>query len=273
MPLPLFVVDAFTPAPFSGNPAAVVLLDFAREPKWMQAVAAEMNLSETAFAVRIAEDRYGLRWFTPTSEIPLCGHATLATGAILHGEGLVRSTRVTFDTASGPLHVDRATRGFSMSLPAYGNEPVDAAPLVDALGVKAIDVRLGLTKARKLLVVVKSAEEVERAVVDASKLTTVKNAHDVKGVILSARGSGDVDFVSRFFAPWLGVAEDPVTGSAHCVLAPYWSAKLGKKTMRAVQVSKRRGELDVDLANDRVTLGGECVVVSRGQLLATGEAS
>jgi PhzF family phenazine biosynthesis protein len=250
-----------------------------------------MNLSETAFAAPNAEDRYALRWFTPTNEVLLCGHATLATGAVLFAEGRVRSSRVTFETASGELHVERSSKGFSMSLPAYDNHAIDAAPIVDALGVHPIDVRLGTTKAKKLLVVVESADEVERAQVDATKLLASKNPSDVKGVILSARGSGDVDFVSRFFAPWLGVAEDPVTGSAHCVLAPYWSAKLKKKSMRALQLSKRRGELEVSLVEEpgddrrsiaepardsreraaltRVVLGGECVIVSRGELLAT----
>src|SRR5262249_27154441 len=133
MSLPLFVVDAFTRAPFSGNPAAVVLLDRPRTPQWMQSVAAEMNLSETAFGAANAEDHYALRWFTPASEIPLCGHATLATGAVLFAEGRVRSSRVTFETASGALHVERrGDGGFSMSLPAYGNQAVDAKPIVDA---------------------------------------------------------------------------------------------------------------------------------------------
>jgi PhzF family phenazine biosynthesis protein len=272
MTLPLFVVDAFTRAPFSGNPAAVVLLDRARTPEWMQSVAAEMNLSETAFAAKTTEDHHALRWFTPTNEVPLCGHATLATGAVLFAEGRVRSSRVTFETASGALHVDRRDDGgFSMSLPAYDNRSIDAKPIVDALGVRPIDVRLGATKARKLLVVVETEDEVRRADVDAAKLLAAKNDHDVKGVILSARGRSDVDFVSRFFAPWLGVAEDPVTGSAHCVLAPYWSEKLGKTSMRAVQLSKRRGDLEVELAGDRVVLGGRCVVVSRGELLAVEE--
>jgi PhzF family phenazine biosynthesis protein len=272
MSLPLFVVDAFTRAPFSGNPAAVVLLDRPRAPAWMLSVAAEMNLSETAFAARNAEDLYALRWFTPTHEVPLCGHATLATGAVLFAEGRVRSSRVTFETASGALHVERRGDGaFSMSLPAYANDAIDAAhvaAIVDALGVRPIDVRLGQAKAKKLLVVVESAHEVEHAKVEAAKLLALKNDHDVKGVIVSARGSGEIDFVSRFFAPWLGVAEDPVTGSAHCVLAPYWSAKLQKTSMRAVQLSKRRGELDVALREDRVVLGGACAIVSRGELLA-----
>ena len=247
----------------------------------MQAVAAEMNLSETAFAVANAEDRYALRWFTPTNEVPLCGHATLATGAVLFGEGRIRSSRVTFETKSGALHVERRGDGaFSMSLPAYESDAIewrtiagaiDARPIVDALGVRPIDVRLGRTKAKKLLVVVESAREVEDARVDAARLLAAKNEADVKGVIVSARGSDGVDFVSRFFAPWLGVDEDPVTGSAHCVLAPYWSGKLGKTSMRAVQVSKRRGELDVEVSGDRVVLGGACAIVSRGELLAGEE--
>ena len=268
MPLPLFVVDAFTDVPFAGNPAAVVLLERAVEPAWMQSVAAEMNLSETAFAFAIGEDRYALRWFTPTREIPLCGHATLATGAVLHREGQVNGTRVTFETASGALHVDRVGARFAMSLPAYGADPVEARSILSRLGRRPVDVRLSRSKGKKLLVVVETEAEVVAAAPESAALLSADNPHGVEGVIVTARGAGDVDFVSRFFAPWVGVAEDPVTGSAHCILGPYWAERLGKTTLAAVQVSKRRGVLGVTVGDGRVVLAGGCAIVSRGELLA-----
>ncbi|GAC1371710.1 MAG: PhzF family phenazine biosynthesis protein [Polyangiales bacterium] len=268
MPLPLFVVDAFTDVPFAGNPAAVVLLERAAEPAWMQSVAAEMNLSETAFAFPLGEDRYALRWFTPTSEIPLCGHATLATGAVLHREGRVIGERVTFETASGALHVDRVGARFAMSLPAYGADPVDAASILALLALRPIDVRLSRSKGKKLMVVVETEAEVLAAAPDPSALLAAPNPLGIEGVLLTARGTGDVDFVSRYFAPWVGIAEDPVTGSAHCVLGPYWAKRLGKTSLAAVQVSRRRGVLGVTVGDERVGLDGGCAIVSRGELLA-----
>ncbi|MEO7095555.1 MAG: PhzF family phenazine biosynthesis protein [Polyangiales bacterium] len=267
-PVPLFHIDAFTALAFSGNPAAVALLEAPREPAWMQQVAAEMNLSETAFVVPLGGARFGLRWFTPTHEVPLCGHATLASYAALHAEGKA-PPRATFETASGPLHVERAGDEYAMSLPAYAAPPVEAASIVELLGVKPIDVRLGQTLARKLLVVVESEAEVTAVKPRFDALRAASNPHDVKGVIVTARGrSVGVDFVSRFFAPWLGVDEDPVTGSAHCVLGPYWSERLGKSSLQARQISRRGGALGVTLVDDRVVLRASCVVVARGALLA-----
>ena len=278
MPLPLYHVDAFTSVPFRGNPAAVVILDEAhasraRDAAWMQSVAADMNLSETAFAMPTSAGRWALRWFTPTHEVPLCGHATLATGAVLHARGEAGGG-ATFDTASGPLHVALATGNsgrFAMSLPAYGTSAVDseASELVELLGCAPIDVRISDSKARKLMVVVATEHEVLTVAPRAASLLAAANPHDVKGVIVTARSDApDVDFVSRFFAPWLGVDEDPVTGSAHAVLGPYWAQRLERTKLRAVQRSKRRGELDVSCEGDRVILGGACAIVARGELLA-----
>lgn len=268
MAQPLYVVDAFSDRCFAGNPAAVVLLDAPRDPAWMQRVAAEMNLSETAFPVRIADDRYALRWFTPTNEVPLCGHATLATAAVLLEERVVDSSRVTFETASGPLHVERvAPLRFSMSLPAYGSVAVESKALIDALATTPLAVRVSQNK--KLIVEVASIDEVTKLAPRADALLAADNPHGVVGVVVTSRGDGKpFDFVSRFFAPWLGILEDPVTGAAHCALGPYWRERLGKSTMRAAQRSPRGGELDVDVSDDRVTLGGACAFVSRGALLA-----
>jgi PhzF family phenazine biosynthesis protein len=268
-PIPLFHVDAFTPVPFAGNPAAVVLLEAAREPAWMQHVAAEMNLSETAFVVPLEGARFGLRWFTPTHEVPLCGHATLASYAALHAEGKA-PPRATFETASGPLHVERAGDEFAMSLPGYAAPKVDASSILDVLGVKPIDVRLGQTLARKLLVVLETEAEVAAVKPRFDALRAAANPHEVKGVIVTARGTpgNGADFVSRFFAPWLGVDEDPVTGSAHCILGPYWSERLGKTSLQARQISRRGGSLSVTVNEDRVVLRASCVVVARGSLLA-----
>jgi PhzF family phenazine biosynthesis protein len=264
--VPLFHVDAFTAVPFAGNPAAVVLLQSPREPAWMQSVAAEMNLSETAFVVPLEGPRFSLRWFTPTHEVPLCGHATLASYAALQAEGKA-PPRATFETASGPLHVERAGDEYAMSLPAYAAPVVDASSIVDALGVRPIEVRLGQTQARKLLVVLEDEAAVAAVTPRFDALRAASNPHDVKGVIVTAPGK-QVDFVSRFFAPWLGVDEDPVTGSAHCILGPYWSARLHKASLQARQISRRGGSLLVDVDAQRVVLRASCVVVARGALLA-----
>ena len=264
--LPLLHVDAFTDVAFAGNPAAVVLLDCAREPSWMQQVAAEMNLSETAFVVPLEGARFGLRWFTPTHEVPLCGHATLAAYAALVAEGKA-PTRATFETASGPLHVERAGQEYAMSLPAYGAPIVEAPSIVDVLGVKPIDVRLGQTKAKKLLVVLETQAEVAAVVPRFDALLSASNPHDVKGIVLTARGI-EVDFVLRCFVPWVGIDEDPVTGGVQTFLGPYWSERLGKRSLRARQISKRGGSLTVTTEDDRVVLRAPCVVVARGVLLA-----
>ncbi len=275
MTLPLFTVDAFTTEAFRGNPAAVVLLERPATPVFMQAVAAEMNLAETAFVVLHGGggERHALRWFTPTTEVPLCGHATLASAGVLFTTGRAKS-KVAFDTASGVLEIEDTRGGeLSMSFPAYRTAAVrehSFVGLVEALGLRADDVRevrLGLTTMRKLLVEVNHRSIVERISPRFSAMLQAENPDGVKGVIVAARDlGGREDFVSRFFAPWVGIDEDPVTGSAHCVLAPYFADELGKTRMRARQLSRRGGELGVETKGDRVILSGAYVVVARGEL-------
>jgi PhzF family phenazine biosynthesis protein len=174
---------------------------------------------------------------------------------------------VTFETASGPLHVVREGGRLAMSLPAYSSAPVESRALAEVLGVQPREVRISASSVRKLLVVVEDEAMVRAVAPRAHAMLAAANPHDVKGVIVTAPGT-DRDFVSRYFAPWLGIDEDPVTGSAHCVLATYWAERLGRTTMHARQVSRRGGDLDVTLEGNRVVLGGACTIVARGVLLA-----
>lgn len=255
-------VDAFTDKPFAGNPAAVCILAKAAEETWMQNVAREMNLSETAFLVR-AKDGYDLRWFTPAIEVALCGHATLASAHVLWEEGHLKSSeQARFHTKSGLLTADLIGEWIEMDFPATKEEPYDAPPgLVEALGTKAEYV--GKNKFDYLVEV--ASEVIVRGLKpDHSKLKQLP----VRGVIVTSRAaSPGFDFVSRFFAPGSGVDEDPVTGSAHCCLAPYWSKKLGKSELLAYQASPRGGVVRVRAAGDRVKLAGQAVTVLRGGLV------
>jgi PhzF family phenazine biosynthesis protein len=262
MTLPIFQVDAFAAHPFSGNPAGVCILPAAREDAWMAKVAMEMNLAETAFLVPI-EDGYNLRWFTPAVEVALCGHATLGSAHALWTEGyLDPGTTARFHTKSGLLTCDRRGDWIEMNFPAKLEQPADPpVQLSDALGV---DLKYTGRNQFDYLV------EVE----NEATLRALKPKHHllrempVRGVIATARGSGEFDFVSRFFAPGSGIDEDPVTGSAHCALTPYWSAKLGKKEMTGYQASPRGGVVKVRLEGDRVVLMGQAVTTLRGELLA-----
>ena len=255
-------VDAFTARPFAGNPAAVCLLPTPAPADWMQSVAAEMNLAETAFLVRQG-DAFDLRWFTPTAEVPLCGHATLASAHVLWQDGhLPPDAEARFDTRSGRLTARRAGDWIEMDFPA---EPPSAEPappgLLDALGVAAL---WAGHRARLDYRIVEVADEasVRRAAPDFRAL-----ARAARGVIVTARASsGEADFVSRFFAPALGVDEDPVTGSAHCVLAPFWAGRLGKGQLTGYQASARGGVVRVRVAGERVILAGQAVTVMQGEL-------
>ena len=262
MPLPIVQVDAFTAHPFGGNPAAVCILPEAREDAWMAKVAMEMNLAETAFLVPI-EDGYNLRWFTPTVEVALCGHATLGSAHVLWTEGyLDPGTTARFHTKSGLLTCDRRGDWIEMNFPAKLEQPADPpAQLSDALGV---DLKYTGRNQFDYLVEVEN-EATLRALRPKHHLL---REMPVRGVIATARGSGEFDFVSRFFAPGSGIDEDPVTGSAHCALTPYWSAKLGKKEMTGYQASPRGGVVKVRLEGDRVVLMGQAVTTLRGELLA-----
>ena len=254
MRLPLFQIDAFAERVFQGNPAAVCPLEAWLPEALMQAIAAENNLSETAFCVPEGEG-YGLRWFTPLKEIDLCGHATLATAHVLFEHLGFAGAEIVFSTRSGALRVTRAGDRLAMDFPAKAVEPC-AAPgaLIEGLGRAPLKVYGG----RDYLAVFADAAEVRALTPDPRRLAEL----DRHGVIVTAPGGaedGDVDFVSRFFVPKFGVDEDPVTGSAHCSLTPFWAARLGKATLEARQVSRRGGRLQCTLAGERVILRGRAV--------------
>jgi PhzF family phenazine biosynthesis protein len=261
MPVPICQVDAFTDQPFRGNPAAVCVLDGPAGPAWMQAVAAEMNLSETAF-LWPEEDGYRLRWFTPAVEVDLCGHATLASAHTLWAAGYLQAGEVArFVTRSGLLTATQVGDWIELDFPATPSTPADAPPaLIDALGLEPIYVG----KSRfDYLVEVATPAEVRELAPDFAALRSL----DVRGIMVTSRSDGDgVDFVSRFFAPGSGIDEDPVTGSAHCCLAPYWASKLGQEQFVAYQASARGGTLRIQLAGDRVRLAGQAVTVLSGSL-------
>ncbi len=261
MKLPLIQVDAFTDRPFRGNPAAVCILPQPRPAEWMQDLAREMNLSETAFLLR-EEDAYGLRWFTPRVEVDLCGHATLASAHVLWEEGqLDPGATARFHTRSGPLTAWRAGSWIEMDFPADPPAAAEApAGLEEALGARPVGVARGRFD---LLVEIGSEGELRRLSPDFRRLVQV----EARGVIVTApSATREADFVSRFFAPRAGVDEDPVTGSAHCCLAPFWGARLKKTELVGYQASARGGVVRVRLAGDRVILGGRAVTVMRGLL-------
>ena len=255
----LWQVDAFASEPFAGNPAAVCLLDRPRDDRWMQQVAAEMNLSETAFLLPEG-GAWRLRWFTPATEVDLCGHATLASAHVLFANrgGL---GGLSFLTRSGELRAARRGDLIELDFPALPAAEEPPPPgLLDALGTKARSTHR--SRFDRLLEL--DSEDAVRALrPDFRALAKV----DTRGVIVTARGKRH-DFVSRFFAPKVGVDEDPVTGSAHCVLAPFWAARLGKDEMTGFQASSRGGEVRVRLEGERVLLGGRAVTVLEGELKA-----
>ena len=261
----IFQVDAFADRAFTGNPAAVCPLDRSRDAAWMQSLAEEMNLSETAFLWPEAGG-YRLRWFTPAAEVDLCGHATLASAHVLAELGeLAEGESVTFFTGSGELRVVRRTADrYEMDFPALEHEPC-AAPggLVPALGLRDSDV-VGIFRSRfDILVVVEREELVHGVLPDFARLKMV----NARGIIVTAEASRPgADFVSRFFGPAVGVDEDPVTGSAHCCLAPYWSRRLQTQEMRAFQASARGGHVGLRVQGDRVFLSGGAVTIFRGEL-------
>ncbi len=267
MPVPLYQVDAFATKPFAGNPAAVCLLRDPRASDWMQQVAAEMNLSETAFLQPKTEETYRLRWFTPTNEVDLCGHATLASAHILWAEDHVSSeTPLHFETASGRLTARREDGWIWMDFPADPVVPTDPpTSLLNALNGAMPD-EVGRS-GRDYLVRLQDSDAVRTLEPTLSDLEALTEA---RGVIVTAPAEGDdVDFVSRFFAPRVGVPEDPVTGSAHCALGPYWATHAGRTALTGRQVSGRGGTVRVHLNTpdaERVTLGGQAVTVFRGRL-------
>lgn len=262
MPQPITQVDAFTDRPFAGNPAAVCILREAADEAWMRAVAREMNLSETAFLYP-HEDGYRLRWFTPAVEVDLCGHATLAGAHVLWEEGrLAPDAQAHFYTRSGLLTARRRDGWIELDFPARREAPSVPPPgLVEALGAAPVYVGKNVDD---YLVEVDSEATLRGLAPDHGVLRRLP----VRGIVVTSRATApEYDFVSRFFAPGSGVDEDPVTGSAHCCLAPFWGARLGKTELIGYQASARGGVVRVRVEGERVILGGQAVTVLRGELL------
>lgn len=256
----IYQVDAFTEKPFSGNPAGVCVLNEKPEEILMQNIAREMNLSETAFLIKEGE-KYNLRWFTPNAEVDLCGHATLASAHILWEKGYLRKDiEAKFSTKSGLLTAKTSDGWIELNFPALPEEKTEpSVELLEALGTQAT--YIGKNKF-DYLVEVESEEIVTTMKPDFMKLLKVPT----RGVIVTSRAK-EYDFVSRFFAPQIGVLEDPVTGSAHCCLGLYWQKKLNKDEFIAYQASKRGGILRVKVADNRVLISGKAITVLEGELL------
>lgn len=262
MSIEIIQVDGFTNEPFTGNPAAVCILPEPAEAEWMQKVAAEMNLSETAFLFE-RDDGFDLRWFTPAIEVELCGHATLASAHVLWEYGhLPAEATARFHTLSGLLTAERRGEWIEMDFPAKPATPTAVPPeLAEALGITP---QYTGKNRMDYLVEVASEAEVRNLEPNFSLLKTV----NCRGVMVTSRSdSADYDFVSRFFAPSAGIDEDPVTGSAHCCLGPYWGEKLGQETLVGYQASRRGGLVRVRLAGKRVLLSGQAVTVLRCKLV------
>jgi len=257
-----FLVDAFTNRPFTGNPAAVCLMPGPADPSWMQQLARETNVSETAY-LHPEDDGWRLRWFTPKTEVELCGHPTLATAHVLWEEGLLPADApITFHTLSGDLVVSREGDWVELDLPAL---PVEQALLPDglleAMGLDAV--RFSGRSGDDYLLEVETPDVVRRLTPDVRALVSLP----LRSIIPTAAGGGGThDFVSRFFAPVAGRAEDHVTGFAHCLLGPYWQRRLGKDRLSAYQASERGGSLQVTMRGERVILGGQAVTIVRGRL-------
>ena len=255
----MFQADAFASRLFTGNPAAVVPLDSFLADTVLQAIARENNLAETAFLVP-EDGEYRVRWFTPATEVPLCGHATLASAAVIMERLELHRDRVTFHSASGPLTVIRSDQGYVMDFPARRTTSVPTPrELVEALGTVPLDTA---ADAHNYVVVLESEQVVRDLAPDIAAIALL----DRSGVIVTARSNSVYDFVSRYFAPAKGIAEDPVTGGAHCALAPYWATRLRKTAFRAFQASQRGGEVVCRLVGDRVELEGNCVFYLEGEL-------
>jgi PhzF family phenazine biosynthesis protein len=262
MGVKLYQVDAFTREPFKGNPAAVCILNAPADEQWMQNVAREMNLSETAFVIPNSE-AFDLRWFTPTTEVDLCGHATLACAHALWEEGFLKSDQAArFNTRSGLLTASQQGEWIELDFPANTVESISPPEgLMEALGVGGIFTGWDGTD---YLVEVEGEDQVKAMQPDLAAL----KAFPVRGVIVTSRAnSTECDFVSRFFAPGAGIDEDPVTGSAHCSLGPFWAPHLDKQEMLGYQASPRGGFVRVALKQDRILLGGQAVTLLKGELV------
>ncbi|MDF1545923.1 MAG: PhzF family phenazine biosynthesis protein [bacterium] len=254
-------IDAFSSQPFGGNPAAVCLMESPANEDWMQNIAAEMNLAETAFLYPI-ESGYQLRWFTPEVEVELCGHATLASAFLLFEDGLVEPDQtIRFNTLSGELTAALNNGLITLDFPSKPPAKCDP-PENLSRAISHTPIYTGMSKF-DMIAELESEAVVRNLKPDFGLLRRI----EVRGLIVTARGEGKYDCVSRFFAPRVGINEDPVTGSAHCVLAPYWAGKLGKEKLLAYQASRRGGEVRLQLNGDRVLLSGRAVITMRGELV------
>lgn len=259
MRTPIFQVDAFASRRFAGNPAAVMPMKSFPADTVLQEIAAENNLAETAFLVPENGD-YRLRWFTPVTEVPLCGHATLASAAVVMERLETARNTVVFHSASGSLTVKRTDPGYVMDFPLRPSKPIlTTSGFAEALGAVPVEV---LENAFNYMALLESPDVLRTLVPDMASLARM----DRGGVIVTAPGEGNYDFISRYFAPAKGIPEDPVTGSAHCMLAPYWAERLGKTEFRAFQASRRGGEVICRLIRDRVELEGTCVFYLEGEV-------
>ncbi|MGQ9552103.1 MAG: PhzF family phenazine biosynthesis protein [Candidatus Bathycorpusculaceae bacterium] len=273
--VPLYLVDAFTEEPFKGNPAAVCILKSSYSTNVLQTIAAEMNLSETAFLhspekKSLKESKiFSLRWFTPKVEMPLCGHATLASAAVLFFDVVVSTNEIVFETVSGRLTAKKEKESVILNFPAGDLSPISPPPeLLNALGVADYKDARYCRKTGNFLVILPDEKTLRGLEPNFEHVKAAHAKEKIRGVIITSPGTPPYDFVSRYFAPWIGINEDPVTGSAHTTLALYWSKKLGKREMLAFQASPRGGTLTVRLHpnNDRVDLIGKAVIVSKGEL-------
>jgi PhzF family phenazine biosynthesis protein len=257
----LYIVDAFADKPFSGNPAAVCLMQSDHPADWMQSIAAEMNLSETAFVLPTGTDEWNLRWFTPNTEVDLCGHATLAASHVLWHECGERGERLRFQTRSGLLQAMREGDRIGLDFPADYPSGIPINHLLEkALGIAPLQIYQGR---EDLLLLFDCVDELYRLDPDMELLSQI----DTRGVIVTARSDrAEYDFVSRFFAPSVGVSEDPVTGSAHCTLGPFWAERLERNELTGYQASKRGGVVGIKLMGQRVKLIGRAITILSGEL-------
>ena len=278
MKIPLFIVDAFTTIPFKGNQAGVCVLTKKLDDQTLQQIAFEMNFSETAFISLINEkgdfsnsNTYNLRWFTPTNEINLCGHATLASAFILFTEYNNTSNRITFETLSGELHVSKEDNFYVMNFPVNEGHAIGAVKeLQELLGLSDNDINAWLYDPvlTNILIEIQNDEILKRITPDFTKLKKYEGEYKLQGVMVTTKMlNSKYDFSSRFFLPWIGINEDPVTGASHTTLGPYWSRKLGKKNLFATQLSKRTGELIIQLAGDRTLIKGNACITLRGEFI------
>lgn len=268
--LKVYQVDVFTDKYYKGNPAAVSILENEMEEKHMKSIAAEMNLSETAFVLPIdrKSNIYSLRWFSPEEEVPLCGHGTIGTAKVLYDEMGVDSDEIIFETKSGRLIAKRYENGIGIDMPLDTPEDINlSSEFLFSMGVdKYIDAKIGKIT-RKVIIRVDNEEGILKLNPDFNKMKSLKFTENIKGVAITTNNTKKYDFLSRYFNPWAGINEDPVTGSVHTVLASYWGRILGKREMTAYQASYRDGKLILKIKDDnRLELIGESVLVLKGEI-------